>query len=57
MSVDGVSLERANSKGLPQPLAGICLALVALGITAFIAGLMRDPDKIDENSNDIPSLR
>lgn len=45
MSVDGVSLERANSKGLPQPLAGICLALVALGITAFVAGLMRDPQK------------
>ena len=46
MSGEGdITLERANPKGLPQPLAGICLALVGLGIMAFVAGLVRDPQK------------
>ncbi|MFP6639296.1 MAG: hypothetical protein VCC04_03555, partial [Myxococcota bacterium] len=45
MSANDVRVERANSLGLPQPLTGICAALVALGILAFVAGLMRDPQK------------
>ena len=46
MSSEGdITQERANSTGLPQPLAGICLALVGLGIMAFVAGLIRDPQK------------
>ena len=40
-----ITQERAYSRGLPQPLAGICLALVGLGIMAFVAGLIRDPQK------------
>ncbi|MAI80549.1 MAG: hypothetical protein CL917_16530 [Deltaproteobacteria bacterium] len=43
MSSDDITAERALSKGLPQPLTGLCLAFVGLGILGFVAGLMRDP--------------
>jgi hypothetical protein len=35
--------ERANPRGLPQPLTTICAALVAVGIGGFLYGLANDP--------------
>ena len=36
--------ERANPRGLPGSLIGICGALVAIGIASFAYGLSTDPD-------------
>ena len=35
--------ERANPRGLPQPLASVCALLVLLGAVAFLVGLASDP--------------
>jgi hypothetical protein len=35
--------ERANPRGLPQPLAAICAALAVIGAVAFAWGLASDP--------------
>ena len=35
--------ERANPRGLPKPLVGICGALVAVGLASFAFGLVSDP--------------
>ncbi len=43
MSSPSASAEKAYSTGLPQPLAGFCGALVGLGVLAFVAGMVRDP--------------
>jgi len=43
VSSQSPAAEKANSIGLPGPLAGVSLALLVLGILAFAAGLMRDP--------------
>ena len=44
MSSSSAAVEKANSTGLPQPLAGFCAALVGLGVLSFAAGLYRDPE-------------
>ena len=44
MSSSSAAAEKANSTGLPQPLAGFCAALVGLGVLSFAAGLYRDPE-------------
>ena len=44
MSSQSNAAERANSLGLPQPAAGIALVLFVLGVLAFVAGLMKDPE-------------
>ena len=36
-------IERANPRGLPQPLALICAGLAVLGIVCFVVGLGSDP--------------
>jgi hypothetical protein len=36
-------LERANPRGLPQPLTAVCALLVAIGVVAFVWGLVSDP--------------
>jgi hypothetical protein len=38
-----VPAERPNPRGLPQPLARVCAALVAVGAAAFLYGLATDP--------------
>jgi len=43
MSSQGPAAETANSIGLPKSAAAISLALLVLGILAFVAGLIRDP--------------
>ena len=43
MSSQAPGAEKANSIGLPGPLVGVSLAMLVLGILAFAAGLMRDP--------------
>lgn len=43
MSSQAPAAEKANSIGLPGPLVGVSLAMLVLGILAFAAGLMRDP--------------
>jgi len=43
VSSPSATAEKANSTGLPQPLAGFCGALVALGVLSFAAGMYRDP--------------
>jgi len=35
---------RANPRELPKALAGACAVLVAIGVVAFVGGLVRDPD-------------
>ena len=37
--------ERANPRSLPQPTTTACVVLTGLGIVAFVAGLMLDPQK------------
>ncbi len=37
--------EKANPRGLPQPLTTICAVLTVLGVVAFVAGLMTDAQK------------
>ncbi len=36
--------EAANPRGVPVPLLGICGALVAVGVIAFVGGLLSDPE-------------
>jgi len=43
VSSQAPAAEKANSIGLPGPLVGVSLAMLVLGILAFAAGLMRDP--------------
>ena len=43
MSSQAPAAEKANSVGLPKPLALTSLALLALGVLAFVAGLVKDP--------------
>lgn len=43
MSSQSAAAEQAHSTGLPQPAAGICAALVGLGVLSFAAGMYRDP--------------
>ncbi len=43
MSSQSPAAEKANSIGLPRPLMITSVALLVLGILAFVAGLMRDP--------------
>ena len=43
MSSEVPAAEKANPLGLPQALVGLSVALLVLGILAFVAGLMRDP--------------
>jgi hypothetical protein len=39
-----VAAEQANPRGIPGIALGVCLALVALGVVSFVAGLATDPD-------------
>ena len=43
MSAAASAAERANPGALPQPLFNICLALGAIGVVAFVGGVMKDP--------------
>lgn len=43
MSSEVPAAEKANPLGPPQALVGLSVALLVLGILAFVAGLMRDP--------------
>ncbi|RIL02206.1 MAG: hypothetical protein DCC71_16685 [Proteobacteria bacterium] len=44
MSSAVVAAEQANPRGIPGIALGVCLALVALGVVSFVAGLATDPD-------------
>ncbi len=37
------AVERANPRDLPAGLAGLCVALVAIGLASFVYGLVNDP--------------